>query len=215
MLRILVVILLGSLLINVSHAEINMDIIGGSVRTAAADVTVEDSGWFYYDTTTRSVSFKDSQFAAFRTTWWNELNPSLGLAGEVSLHSVNDPDNTVDISMLTLAGEGLYRYRAFISDRYPYGRFQPYVGIGLFMVSARADVDFSPDVSPVSASGEKLATGILAGVRWLVAEKFALFFETRNVNIKVDAEDSYIFTNETVNTRLKSRFALFGISWEY
>ena len=88
-----------------------------------------------------------------------------------------------DIEVTTVALNGLYRYPLGMSEDFPRGRFQPYVGAGLGAFIAKLSTTTTPlDVNKdIHDTDTRLGGQFLGGIRVLVTRNIALFAEYKFV----------------------------------
>ena len=89
-----------------------------------------------------------------------------------------------DIEVTTVALNALYRYPVGMSEGFPRGRFQPYVGAGLGAFIARLSTTTTPlDVNKdIHDTDTRLGGQFLGGVRVLVTRNIGVFAEYKFVN---------------------------------
>ena len=212
--------LLLNLTITASKAEMNLDVIYGEMTTNSSSVTATTQGFFNPSTSeTRDIDYGINHFIAVRTTYWSDLDPSFGTSLEVSMAKVSSLSNAgssdVEISMLSITGQILFRESLFVADKYPHGRLQLYLGAGLYMVLGNAYVDFTPTLPTTAESeGTTLGTGIIVGSKWMISKEISLFIEHRTTNININYDDGGFLSFDEVDTDLSSSYLLLGMGWE-
>ena len=218
MIRNLLIFILGFAFVLPIRAEIMGDILLGNVETSDTSVSASYTCFFCAtNTATRAVSFEQSGFAGVRYVHWSERQPWLGGGFEISAFSAND-GSTVDIEVLSFSAQGFMRKSSFISDAYPYGRLQPYIGLGLFIFTGSANVDFTPDISTqLNVDGEGMGLGMMAGMRWLFTEKVALLLEARSTRVSMNFDNDFygVSLGESVDAKLSSAYYLLGVSMKF
>ena len=197
-----------------AKAEMNFDVIYGDMQTSSSPMTATTAGLFTSNSETRNIDYDANKYFAVRTTYWSELQPWFGSSLEISMSNVKGSE-AVDIEILSITAQILFRETLFVSDEYPVGRLQLYLGAGLYMVSGSIYADFTPELSTdVEVWGNSIGTGIIAGTRWKLAKKLAIFVEHRTSTIDFKYEGNYIFSSESVNAELSSSYYLLGLSWD-
>ncbi|MDH5371033.1 MAG: hypothetical protein OEW99_13480 [Gammaproteobacteria bacterium] len=218
MLKNLPIFILSIIFVLPVRAEMIGEIILGNVNTSDASVSASYTCFFCAtESATRNISFEQSGYAGARYIYWSERQPWIGGGFEIGTFSA-DEGSTIDINVISLSVQGFMRKSLFISDAYPYGRLQPYMGLGVFMFSGSANVDFTPDISTqLDVDGHGTGAGIMAGMRWLFTERTALLLEARSskVSMNFDNEDFWSFNNESVNAKLSSVYYLLGLSVKF
>jgi len=88
-----------------------------------------------------------------------------------------------DIEVTTVALNALYRYPLGMSEDFPHGRFQPYVGAGLGAFIAKLSTTTTPlDVNKdIHDTDTRLGGQFLGGIRVLVTRNIGLFAEYKFV----------------------------------
>ena len=222
MLRYLLLTLIFNVsLVSASFAENTIDLFSGTISTGSTSVYAENCEGFicFWESTTRNVSFENDSYPGIRATFWSEQKPYAGGAIELSSYSLSD-NQSIDIDIVSLSFQGLLRGNFFASDKIPNGRLQPYIGLGLFFISADVSVNFAPDISSTfDVNGDDKTVGFLYGVRFQVTEKISVFIERRdlnfNANFGTDDSDFVFFQMANVSMKLDSTINLVGLSWKF
>jgi len=169
----------------------------------------------------KNVSYDTANVFGMRGGYWFEGVPWLALAFDLSYFEANSPG--VDIRLLPMTGLLMLRHGLAVDGRYPRGRLQPYVGVGLSYAFADISVDFSPEL-PESADGYGSATGpvLCAGLDWQLTPNVGVFAEYRYQQLDVDIDDSndsfLVFGSQVindVNADIKTTGILAGLSFRY
>jgi opacity protein-like surface antigen len=200
-----------------------VDIYYGSAGSKAENVTATITKYSLFggsqEEYSRKVDFTSSSVLGGRWGFWLETDPLYGFAVDVSYQSIKGEN--VKIDLLPISCMFFFRYPWLPTEKYPYGRIQPYGGIGLSLLSANMTVDFTPDVSNVvSGGGEGIGVDLRAGLKWMITEKVGVFTEVRHLQGKLDIEDEadifppFIWsdTTEEASTSINSQQLIFGIS---
>jgi opacity protein-like surface antigen len=129
-------------------------------------------------------------------TWLPEEASGFGVAGDISVSRINSGPDDTDIILVPLSVLLLYRVPLIVSEDFPSGRLQPYIGIGLALVvsevSTRAE---RADGSTITADAVTAGPGWSAhsGMAWCIDRSWSIFFEYRYLrsgNLSGSEEDS-------------------------
>ena len=209
----LLAILLALSPVREAGAEWILDVYGGVAMTDDEAVTGTGSS----QTATQNVSFDDGISLGVRGAYWFERLPQLGLGTDLSYFEADGGAADFDIvgfSFLIMARLPLLR-----DDRFPKGRFQPYVGFGPGLFSIFGHADFRPAVSnEIDTNGSDFGLDARAGLAFHLSPLIALFAEYRYTEIDVDIDDgdAYLtFADEFLSTKLKTHHLLTGISFRF
>jgi len=200
-----------------------VDIYYGSAGSKAENVTATITKYSLFggsqEEDSRKVDFTSSNVLGGRWGFWLETDPLYGVAVDVSFQTIRSEN--VKIDLLPISCMFFFRYPWLPTEKYPYGRIQPYGGIGLSLLSANMTVDFTPDVSNVVRGvGKGIGVDLRAGLKWMITEKVGVFTEVRHLQGKLDIEDEadifppFIWsdTTEEASTSINSQQLIFGIS---
>ncbi len=188
-------------------------------KEVTATITNVNIFWPTEETATRNVSFSTSNVFGGRWGFWLKDQPRYGFAVDLSFLGIDGQD--VDISAMPLSFMLFYRHPLLTSEEFIYGRVQPYVGLGLSLISANISADFTPEISR-KVDGGASGTGIdfRAGLRLSITKKVGIFTELRHLDgsIRIDDQVSGLFifgvseTLEEARTGISSQQILVGIS---
>jgi len=188
-------------------------------KRVTATITNVNFLWPTEETATRDVSFSNSNVFGGRWGCWFRDHPRYGFAVDLSFLDIGGQD--VDISAMPLSVMLFYRHPLLTSEEFIYGRVQPYVGLGLSLISANLSVDFTPDISrKIDGSAEGTGIDFRVGLRLAITKKVGVFAEMRHLDgsIEIDDEVSGLFifgvpeTLEETRTGISSQQVLVGIS---
>jgi len=199
-----------------------IDVYSGQANYQDKEVTATVTDvfviWATEETASRTVSFSNSNVFGGRWGCWFRDYPRYGLAVDLSFLDISGQD--VEISAMPLSLMMFYRHPWLTSEEYTNGRIQPYIGLGLSLISANISADFTPDISR-KVDGSASGTGIdfRTGIRFHVSKKFGIFAELRHLDgsIRIDDEPTpFVFlgaeTLEEASTSISSQQVLVGIS---
>jgi len=210
------------------------DLYTGASFSQDADVSVEEFAPFFTPARAqRTVAFDPSITYGGRLGYWFKWVPWVGLAADAS--SFRAEGKGVDIDLIPLSGLFMLRWPLLTSTDIPYGRFQPYVGIGgsIFIVP-NFDVDFRPAVAQkVSTDSVEFGLDTRAGLAWQFHRHFALFAEYRFTHVGIEVKEKQCVascvvplanttgpqpqeqTRRTTETTLDTHHILVGVSFRF
>ncbi len=191
-----------------------IDVYSGQANYQDKEVTATIPAFFFVaeETASRTVSFSNSNVFGGRWGCWFRDYPRYGLAVDLSFLDISGQD--VEISAMPLSLMMFYRHPWLTSEEYTNGRIQPYIGLGLSLISANISADFTPDISR-KVDGSASGTGIdfRAGIRLHVSKKFGIFAELRHLDGSIRIVDEpLVFFEDEASTSISSRQILVGIS---
>jgi len=204
-------------------AEGFMDIYGGwaSTRDANVDVSISSSslGFVSRESHKEKVDFGSSYTLGARVGYWFEKFPYVGIAGDLSYFKAEN--KTTEIHVVPVSLLLMLRYPLIKSEKFQYGRLQPYVGIGPGFFLSISNVDFRPTVQDTfSGASVDVGLDLRAGIAWQFQKHLALFGEYRYTGFSIDLEQTDILygfagTKETMKTQLATNHFLIGISYRF
>jgi opacity protein-like surface antigen len=202
------------------QAEGFVDLYLGAAITDGSEVKVESH---YPD---ESASHKASYDTSFtfggRIGFYPDVFPYLGVASDLSYFQGNSQN--VDFSVVPFSLLFMLRYPLLISEDYPQGKIQPYLGGGPSAIYYDMTVDFRPTLSErISDWGFDTGWDFRAGLLWQFHKNFGLFGEYRytHYKIKYKAETADWLlgfeprTRVKVETPLDTYYFMTGISFRF
>jgi len=193
-----------------------------NISTGKATATIDTITWFgsSKSTDTRGIDLESSPTFGGRWGFWFPNSPNTGFALDLSF--VKGGSETVSVYALPVSFLFFLRLPLLASDAHPQGRFQPYAGLGLSLVSASIDVDFTPVVDEsVSGMATGLGPDLRLGLAWEFARKTRFFVEYRYLKAGLKIEDepgfSIILGSDTLKTAdvdFESTQVLIGIAFD-
>jgi outer membrane protein W len=212
-------------------AEGFMDIYGGWASTRDADIdltiTTTSFGLLTGRTYTTTESHKEKiEFGSSYTLgarvggYWSKDFPYVGLAIDASYFKVGDEHAKIHVIPLSVLV--MLRYPLFKNEKFPYGKIQPYAGIGPSLILSIFDVDFRPNLSEnLHDSSIDLGLDVRAGMAWQFHKHLALFGEYRYTNFNISAKTEggaiipFSSSYYTIKTQLGTNHFLAGISYRF
>ncbi len=211
--------LLALLPVREASAEWSVDVYGGVAMTEDDDVTGRRSSGLFAPTenATRNVNFDNGISVGVRGIYWFERWPKLGLGTDLSYFEADGGAaefDTLGFSFLMMARLPLLK-----DDRFPKGRFQPYVGFGPGFFVIAGSADFRPALSrEIDVGGSEFGLDARAGLAFHLSPLIALFAEYRytEIDVDIDSGSSFVnFSSKSLSTRLKTHHLLSGISFRF
>jgi opacity protein-like surface antigen len=200
-----------------------LDIYSGSAGYKAKNVTATIANFSLFGgreyTDTRKVDFSSSKVIGVRWGFWLEKDPLYGFAIDVSSQTLRGED--VKINLLPVSCMLFFRYPWHPTEKYPFGRLQPYGGIGFALISGSISADFTPTVPDVvNGGGEGTGIDLRAGLKWMFKEKTGFFAEVRYLQGSISINDEAVLfppfiwsdTTEEASTTINSQQLLIGFS---
>jgi hypothetical protein len=166
------------------------DLYAGASMSQDADVSVEEFAPLFTPASAhRTVAFDPSITYGGRLGYWFKWVPWVGIAVDAS--SFRAEGKGVDIDLIPVSALFMLRWPLLTSAGTPYGRLQPYVGIGgsTFIVPS-LDVDFRPAVAQkISTDSAEFGLDTRAGLAWQFHKRFALFAEYRYTHVRIEIDE--------------------------
>jgi opacity protein-like surface antigen len=152
------------------------DIGVGAAITDDANVTEQSAK----GVVAKRSDFGTSFAVATRIGYWFEGAPLLGVAASVSYYQtdVDLPSvSRANLTVIPLSLLAMARWPVLVSDEFPNGRLQPYVGVGPGL--------FITDVSPqgFSDTSHDIGLDVRAGGTWLLTSHVGWFVEYRYTHV--------------------------------
>lgn len=203
-----------------TRAELLMDFYLGAAITDDAEVTVDS--YFPRESASERTSYDTSFTFGYRLGYWLDLFHYLGFATDLSYFQAES--ERVDFSIVPFSILLMLRWPLLVSNDYPHGKIQPYLGGGPSIIYYDMTVDFRPTVSEkVSDWGFESGWDFRAGLLWQFHRNFGLFWEYRYTHYKIKYEDEteeWILgfeprTRLKVETPLDTHHFLTGISFRF
>ena len=162
-----------------ASAEFFFDFSIGAAFAQRSRVEVEDDDAFFDLGSSDTESFDPSVAFGFRFGGYIDPLPFLGFAGDFSFLQAEggalEQNDLYPFSFLVLFRAPLAR-----SQYFPYGRFQPYFGIGPSVIAAYAKVETDPDFDEdVHLSSADVGLDVRAGFGVEVVPHIVVFAEYR------------------------------------
>ena len=202
------------------RAEWFTDLYLGAAMTDDSEVTVDR--YFPRQSASERTSYDTSFTFGYRFGYWLDVFQYLGFAADLSYFEADS--EKVDFSIVPLSILFMLRWPLLISDDYPHGKIQPYLGGGPSIIYYDMKVDFRPAVSEkVSEWSFENGWDFRAGVLWQFHQNFGLFGEYRYTHYKIrykDETEEWILgyeprTRLKVETTLDTHHFLTGISFRF
>lgn len=202
------------------RAEWFMDLYLGAAMTDDSEVTVDS--YFPRESSSERTRYDTSFTFGYRFGYWLDFFHYFGFATDMSYFEADS--EKVDFSIVPLSILFMLRWPLLISDDYPHGRIQPYLGGGPSLFYYDMTVDFRPAVSEkVSEWSFDSGWDFRAGLLWQFHENFGLFGEYRYTHYKIrykDETEEWILgyeprTRLKVETTLDTHHFLTGISFRF
>ena len=152
-------------------AEGFVDLRVGASFTEDNDVEIRTPGTSFAVPT----EYEDSVTGGVRAGYWFDSLPWLGLAADVSYFAPDDDTpGGPEYDVIPLAPLLMARVPIATSEEYPWGRVQPYVGVGPGVFVSLADFDAAGDDESVDVGPD-----VHAGVNVQVTRMVSIFAEYR------------------------------------
>lgn len=202
------------------RAEWFMDLYLGAAMTDDSEVTVDK--YFSRQSASERTSYDTSFTFGYRFGYWLAVFHYLGFATDMSYFGADS--EKVDFSIVPVSILFMLRWPLLISNDYPHGKIQPYLGGGPSIIYYDMKVDFRPAVSEkVSEWSFENGWDFRAGVLWQFHQNFCLFGEYRYTHYKIrykDETEEWILgyeprTRLKVETTLDTHHFLTGISFRF
>ena len=200
-----------------------IDIYSGGAGYKAKNVTATTTNFSLFGgreyTDTRKVDFSSSKVIGARWGFWLEKDSLYGIAVDVSSQTIQGDD--VKINLLPISCMLFFRFPLHPTEKHPFGKLQPYGGIGLALLSGSVSVDFTPAIpDAVNGGGEGTGIDLRAGLKWMFTEKTGVFAELRYLQGSISINDEAVIfppfiwsdTTEEASTTINSQQLLVGFS---
>jgi opacity protein-like surface antigen len=202
------------------RAEWFTDLYLGAAITDDSEVKVE--GFFPKESASERTNYDTSFAFGGRMGYWLNFFHYIGFAGDLSYFQADS--EKVDFSIVPFSILFMLRWPLLISDDYPHGKIQPYLGGGPSIIYYDMTVDFRPTVSEkVSEWSFENGWDFRAGLLWQFHRNFGIFGEYRYTHYKIhykDETEEWILgfeprTRLKVDTTLDTHHFLTGISFRF
>lgn len=192
-------------------AEGFLDIYAGPSFTDTANVTVGTSS----TSASRKVGFTNELTYGIRGGYWFSKLPWMGVGGDISSQHARGANVKFDLT--PISPKVLFRLPLLKDEEAPYGRIQPYAGIGpSISLYTYGSVDFGPPLNGTNDWDVCYGVEVPAGIAVQVARHLALFTEYRyalyDIKIKYD---SWFSSDREIRTTLSQHNLLFGVSFRF
>jgi opacity protein-like surface antigen len=202
------------------RAEWLADLYLGAAITDDSEVKVDR--YFSRQSASERTSYDTSFTFGGRIGYWLDVFHYLGFAADLSYFQTDS--EKVDFEIVPFSILFMLRWPLLISDDYPHGKIQPYLGGGPSIIYYDMTVDFRPTVSE-KVSDWSLENGwdFRAGLLWQFHRNFGIFGEYRythyEINYKDETEEWILGyeprTRLKVETTLDTHHFLTGISFRF
>jgi len=194
-----------------AHAEWYVDIWLGGAQTDDGRITIESSD----ASEDVDQEFGSSLALGFRLGAWLDQTPWLGLAMDFSMFDVDFPAEEVYINAWSL----LVTVRAPLirSGDFPYGRLQPYLGLGPCFFSSSYNYYYSaaPWMSVNTTDQDNttfdIGLDLRAGLAVMISPQIAIIGEFRYTAYDLEFEGDIPGGYDKAGARLETRYWLIGI----
>jgi opacity protein-like surface antigen len=146
-----------------------------------------------------------------RAGYWLPRLPWLGFAADVSYLKPEADTDTFPISALLML-----RWPLLVSERFPYGRLQPYVGAGPGLFISVLDIS-----EPRASGGDYADTSydvgvdVRAGATGLFAPRFGMFLEYRFTRYSPEWQDELVGVPTTLKSDISTHTLSAGVSFRF
>lgn len=212
-----------------ASAEGFFDLYGGLSLSEKTNAAAQD---FFPFTTpqppsvnvTKQLDFDASGTFGVRGGYW--VNPIPWVGGAVDLSFFQRKTEGARIDLVPLSFLLMLRYPVLMSDEYPKGRLQPYIGVGPSLFYSHASMDFDPPLGHVTHGNffSDVGLDVRAGASWRASPHIALFVEYRFTHVTLDykeevclgligclADNPVKVTEHTIEGTLDTHHVLMGI----
>lgn len=202
------------------RAEWLTDLYLGAAITDDSEVKVDR--YFSRQSASERTSYDTSFTFGGRIGYWLDVFHYLGFAADLSYFEADS--EKVDFSIVPLSILLMLRWPLLISEDYPHGKIQPYLGGGPSIIYYDMTVDFRPAVSEkVSDWSFENGWDFRTGLLWQFHRNFGIFGEYRythyEINYKDETEEWILGyqprTRLKVETTLDTHHFLTGISFRF
>jgi opacity protein-like surface antigen len=210
------------------RAEMFIDLYGGTSQETSGSIT-GDHKWqgipMYYER--GDFDGSDSGIGGIRAGYWFKETSWLGIALDMSYFEVDAQSSSMEVDVLPISALLMFRYPLLVSEKFPYGRFYPYVGAGLTFagveVTSIYDVGDWDDYDYYDEGGYGYGTDLRAGMNWQITRTVGLFLEYRYISLDLEQNDEETtgrWFNQQYYTSdydgdLDASFVLGGISFHF
>ncbi len=146
---------------------------------------------------------------------------NFGLAFDISYYQIESSYADTTINVIPITVMGLYRYPLLKTPDFPQGRMNPYVGVGIALVSADAKTETMVDGTPRDVNVLMMGAGLdlRAGYSFDLTDRTAVFIEYRYLYAEVEGgsndDDWYIVIPDyyaEMETDISTHQVLAGLS---
>jgi len=203
-----------------TRAEYLMDLYLGAAITDDSEVRVDS--YFPRESASERTSYDTSFTFGYRFGYWLDFFHYLGFAADLSYFQAES--EKVDFSIVPFSILLMLRWPLLMSNDYPHGKLQPYLGGGPSLIYYDMTIDFRPTVSEkVSEWSFEDGWDFRAGLLWQFHRNFGIFGEYRYTHYKIrykDETEEWILgfeprTRLKVETALDTHHFLTGISFRF
>lgn len=126
---------------------------------------------------TRQLDFGAGPSFGLRAGYWFARFPWLGVAGDLS-HLSRSAEGA-SISAVPISLLLMLRWPLLVSEEYPTGKLQPYIGFGPSLVAGNSSIDVAPLTKTQDGSFTALGADARAGLLWKFHRHIGVFGEYR------------------------------------
>ena len=202
-----------------ARAEFFADFYAGAAFTHPTSVRVVDESTFPSTIVEEDTSIDPSFTFGGRFGYWIDPAPWFGFAFDMSFFQAEgDPieENFIyPFSFLFMVRLPIDR-----SPEFPYGRFQPYAGVGPGIFMSDGEIDLRPAVfQEIDEPGADLGLDARLGFAWLFQRHAAIFIEYRFTYFRqhLFEEEDFLFGELDTDSgaSFSTHHALIGFSFRY
>ena len=162
-----------------ARAEGFIDLRVGGAFTDDNDVEVD----FGPGSLEGSTEYEDSVTGGVRAGYWFESLPWLGLAADVSYFAPDDDTGGPEYDVIPLSPLLMARVPIAKTEEFPYGRFQPFLGVGPGIFVSLLDLDGIGDDETV-----QVGVDLHAGLNFQITRVVSVFAEYRYTYVEPEFE---------------------------
>jgi hypothetical protein len=156
---------------------------------------------------TRQLQFDASPTVGIRGGYWSKNLPLLGLAGDLSYFGRKAEE--AELQVIPFSVLLMLRWPLLVSDEFPRGTLQPYIGFGPALFFSHASIGAPPPLPDLNKNTNELGLDFRIGLAWQTHKAFAMFSEYRFSDVTFDyrgirCTESVCTTANTLTTSVTS-----------